>query len=172
MCLAIVRIKLALRFTQKPEAGATRRVYMYVLMYVKEHRHTHAHTHTHTHTGEEEEEEEEKEASLPQQATFNGAGVDEENSSKELGEGVRGEELLKLVAGVVTSSFLNSLSLSLSLALSLTHTHSHTHTHTHTHTTELGQRRLEAAAKVFEDSMALLRDNRSRVVEVQSSGFS
>ena len=34
--------------------------------------------------------------------------------------------------------------------------------------TELGHRRLEAAAKVFEDSMAVLRDNRNRVVEVCS----
>jgi hypothetical protein len=31
---------------------------------------------------------------------------------------------------------------------------------------ELGRKRLEAAAKVFEDSMALLRENRCRVVEV------
>ena len=51
-----------------------------------------------------------------------------------------------------------------------THTHKHTLTHTHSLTTELGQRRLEAAAKVFEDSMALLRDNRSRIVEVLGVG--
>ena len=48
-----------------------------------------------------------------------------------------------------------------------THTHTHTQTRTHTQTIELGHRRLQAATKVFEDSMALLRDNRSRVVEVR-----
>jgi hypothetical protein len=88
-------------------------------MHVRKRTHTHTCTHTHTHTGEEEEE---KEASLPQQATLNGAGVDDEDASMELGsEGVRGEELLKLVAGVVTSSFL----ISRARARARTHTHTH-----------------------------------------------
>jgi len=78
--------------------------------------------------GEEEEEEEEEEASLHQQATLNGAGVDEEDAGEELGsEGMRGEELLKLVAGVSTGVVTCSF-----LTLPPLHTHTYTHTHTHT----------------------------------------
>ena len=145
----------------------------------------HTHTHTHTHTGEEEEE---KEASLPQQATLNGAGVDDEDASMELGsEGVRGEELLKLVAGVVTSSFL--------ISRARAHTHTHTpHTHTHTHTPQnsdnggwkqqpryskirwlysviiapaLSRFRVGGLVRVQGLVMALICDNRWRIVEVR-----